>query len=554
MNSSDSQTSKEPLPRHQALKTFDPHRKDFTCKYEANAAPPIDPEAEAWNQEALYVTRYALWQNQKDWKKAEALWIKAAQRKHWKAMMNLASLYEKGEGESAYQGQALSVVKADPDRAVTIVEEAMRLGIPAAYDKMGNYHANGTGGIRISGSRAWAFWQMAADMGNPQALTHIGKATAATYDNPEEGFWGNMPIAIQMLECAFGQGFGQAALELGVVLDVGGRDPSRALFVLHEGVKMGSERAAKYLGSSFRHGDSLVRGSKDQAREERYDALGDALYHNPDLRFPNLDKVVPLPPAKLPSWDMSQPQTLVDAAKGLVPAPAVKPTPGSQRTGRAHIPQGYALPERAVVPASEWRDPDRSHTAYAVAPEREGAAVPFSGYWIARLNESHREFQFAWNEGQVPQRYARAETFAFVNKQELDWAPPQGVSWHYLGTPVKLPDPPVHDLARRGVARLTRLPEGPRLDCWGSKPCPRTGVWVGLLVNREHPLFKVFDRLDRQAYVQEGQAFPDPRTLGLDVAREEVQWLWLDNANQPGPSGTRITLSDLHDDEGSAKG
>ena len=86
--------------------------------------------------------------------------------------------------------------------------------------------------------------------------------------------------------------------------------------------------------------------SADPARAERYGALGDALHINPDLRFPNLDKVVPLPPAKLPQWDMSKPRTLIDAPKQVVPAPAVQSTPGSQRTGRAHIPHGYALPSK----------------------------------------------------------------------------------------------------------------------------------------------------------------------------------------------------------------
>ncbi|PSJ20398.1 sel1 repeat family protein, partial [Halomonas sp. ND22Bw] len=131
----DKMTPKDPLPRHQALKAFDPHRKEFACTYEADAVPPIDRQAEAWHQEALYVTRAGLWPNQRDWKKAEQLWTQAAERKHWKAMMNLASLYETGQGEGAL------AVPEDSYRAIDIVEEAMRLGIPAAYDKMGNYHS-----------------------------------------------------------------------------------------------------------------------------------------------------------------------------------------------------------------------------------------------------------------------------------------------------------------------------------------------------------------------------------------------------------------------------
>jgi hypothetical protein len=148
-------------------------------------------------------------------------------------------------------------------------------------------------------------------------LTHIGKSLAATYDGP--GFWGNMPIAIAMLDCAVAQGFGQAALELGVTLGntvPEYRDYARALRVLHDGVKSGSKQAANSLFSNFDQGNPVVGNLKDPIRADRYKSLADALYHNPDLRFPNLDKVLPLPPAKLPPWDGS-PESLVNAAMGV---------------------------------------------------------------------------------------------------------------------------------------------------------------------------------------------------------------------------------------------
>lgn len=56
--------------------------------------------------------------------------------------------------------------------------------------------------------------------------------------------------------------------------------------------------------------------------------LANALGRNPDLRFPNLDKVLPLLPVDLPKWDENK-QTLSDAAKALVVQPAVLPTPAS---------------------------------------------------------------------------------------------------------------------------------------------------------------------------------------------------------------------------------
>jgi uncharacterized protein len=163
------------LPRNQNLKAFDPHRKDFVCKHEADAVPPIDPEAEQWLQQGLALTSPTLWPDQRDYKKATQLWQQAAERKHWKAMLNLANAYAQGEG-----------VPRDTEHAVQIVESAMKLGIPAAYDLMGTYHMEGLG-VKQDASRAYAFWEQAADMGSPSAMAYLGKALKAAYDDPKSG-------------------------------------------------------------------------------------------------------------------------------------------------------------------------------------------------------------------------------------------------------------------------------------------------------------------------------------------------------------------------------
>jgi hypothetical protein len=66
---------------------------------------------------------------------------------------------------------------------------------------------------------------------------------------------------------------------------------------------LGSEKAANFLGVDFGAkslNTASVVSELDNFRSERYMVLGDALSRNPDLRFPNLDKILPLPPAKLP--------------------------------------------------------------------------------------------------------------------------------------------------------------------------------------------------------------------------------------------------------------
>jgi hypothetical protein len=465
-------------PRHQALRAFDPHREDFVCKHEADAVLQVDSEAESWNQEGLYVTRFVLWANRMEWQTAERLWTKAAERKHWKAMMNLASLYENGAGEGS------NAVPSDPSKAVAIVEEAMLLGIPAAYDKMGNYHMSGVGDIKPDSSRAWAFWQLAADMGNPQALTHIGVALAATYDGP--GFWGNMPIAIRMLDCAVAQGFGQAALELGVTLSNTTdeyRDNPRALKVLQQGVRFGSEDAANHLFSMFAQGETIVNNVKDPIRAARYSALGDALYHNPDLRFPNLDKVLPLPPAKLPPWD-GNPDSLVNAAMAVSQVKRPPPTPGSQRTGRAHIPDGWVLAGTPQLPPGESVQ-DAQGRAWGL---RARTHAHFTGYWLPRIDVVRSDWQVQWNAAQVPWHFKRAEELPSFEKH----IPPGygAVHWYYQGQPQKLQRTSAYPV-RRGIAREVVWERGEvDVACAAGRACPVTGIWPPKAAD-DHPQVKL---------------------------------------------------------------
>ncbi|MDP9899531.1 tetratricopeptide repeat protein [Variovorax ginsengisoli] len=296
------------LPRNMNLKAFDPHRADFTCKYEADANPPITAEADALFQEGMAVTRYERsWtEDKRDYAKAAVLWKKAADLGHWKAALNLAGLYEQGLG-----------VEQDTEKAVLIVEGLMKQGVPAAFDKMGTYHQRSIG-VKGDTSRAYGFWQLAADMGSADAQAFLGEKLDATYDNPSQGFWGNEKVGLKMLECSYAQANGDGAFKLGMSLGLmPGQAASyyaRALNILHDAVKFGSSQSAGYLSATFRDAEPLNAYTIDTARADRYRELRAALERNPDLRLPNLDKVLPLPPAELPMWD-GDPQTLIDAAK-----------------------------------------------------------------------------------------------------------------------------------------------------------------------------------------------------------------------------------------------
>jgi hypothetical protein len=138
------------LPRNLELPLFDPHIPTYTCT--PAQMPQFDAQAESWFQEARALESPEIYVDDRDYKKIVALTREAAERQHWKAMLNLASFYI--EGRDPPHG--------DED-AVQLVEAAMRLGVPAAYDRMGTYYMNGTG-VRADATRAYAFWQRAAQM------------------------------------------------------------------------------------------------------------------------------------------------------------------------------------------------------------------------------------------------------------------------------------------------------------------------------------------------------------------------------------------------------
>jgi TPR repeat protein len=196
------------LPHMQALPPFDPHIASFECRTEASKVPPIDAQADDWFLEARAMEDSSTFVDERDYKKIVQLTRQAAERHHWKAMLNLASLYV--EGRDRPNGD---------DEAMMLVSDAMELGVPAAYDRMGTYYLNSTG-VFGNVERAYAFFQRAAAMGNPHAMDFLGEKMDAGADGLKPGYWGNIPIAIKMFECALAQGYGPAAQELEFMYDV----------------------------------------------------------------------------------------------------------------------------------------------------------------------------------------------------------------------------------------------------------------------------------------------------------------------------------------------
>lgn len=498
-------------PRNQSLPLFEPHMPTFTCEVEATKVPPIDAQAEVWFLEARELEGPETIEDDRDYKKIVQLTRQAAERQHWKAMLNLASLY---------------LEQRDPSHrvedAVQLIEHAMRLGIPAAYDRMGTYYMNGTG-VRSDATRAYAFWQKAAQMGNPQAMAFLGEKLRAGTDGAIPGYWDNIPIATKMLECALGQGYGPAAEILhylyasprasdGTVIgDRTSQTKARALKVLHEGVKLGCEKCANKLEIEF--GDpydlaDMLAPHVDKARGERYGLLGDALSFNPSSRFPNLDMVVPLPPADLPPWNGDR-DTLLESAMGVsLKRPPPKPTAASQYTDRRFLDAAYKL-----RPAGE-----KTAEQYA----------PMSGYWQPTAHQQSESIR-AILACVEPGLYRAEEQFQrFASPDKEDRTLIGGVVWERWET-IRHNHGAIEPLAATGQTREVACPE-PLLACGSKISCSVSGIWQPW-VHAEHPMRAIVNQHWRQAWLTEGQAFPEPeRDWLLALPEKDVTWYLMDRS------------------------
>ena len=492
-------------PHMQALAPFDPHIASFECQTETSKVPPIDAQAEDWFLEARAMEDGFIFVDDVDYKKVVQLTRQAAERHHWKAMLNLASLY---------------VEKHDPpngeDEAMLLVSQAMELGVPAAYDRMGTYYLNGTG-VNGDTDRAYAFFQKAAAMGNPQAMAFLGEKIDAGADGLKPGYWGNIPIAIKMFECALAQGYGTGAVEMEPMYAVprapdgtqlGRETPEtrdRVLRALHEGVKGGCKYCADRLFIEFDHPGKLENMFVpfiDKARGQRYDLLGDALSFNPDRRFPNLDKILPLPPGLLPPWD-GQRDSLLAAAMAVVPTPdAPARTDASLKKGRFFLDSAYAF-----RPVQETTD---------------ALQAPFASYWQPTAPKDSAQVR-TFLATIAPGLYSKGEAFEqlrYPNGTATKTIP--GIVWQRVLT-VRNNGGAV---APRTALRLSRevARPVPHMECDSHKECPATGTWQPWLPPG-HPHEQAVNQAWRQRWLTAGQPFPDPKRdwmLPLDSA--ELKW------------------------------
>ncbi|EMN4131501.1 MULTISPECIES: SEL1-like repeat protein [Providencia] len=272
----------------------------FSCVYEKDTLPAVDPEADVWFKQARELEKVN--KSQRDYTQIGVLYRKAAERNHPKAMLNLSNLISYGK-VPPIEG------KGSAQEVWDIIQKMAKLNISYGYYQMGHYLDTGYG-VAADRTKALAYFRQAADLGSPEAQYVIGdifvSQRLSDRDNPAY----RPEIGKKMLDCSANQGNGEAAYRLASYLKNVNEDSQGALKYYQLSTKNGYLNAAITLIDAFDPETTskdydYLSVKPDKERSSRYGLIRLEIRNNPEARFPDIDKIVPLPPAELPEWDGS---------------------------------------------------------------------------------------------------------------------------------------------------------------------------------------------------------------------------------------------------------
>jgi uncharacterized protein len=272
------------LPQGNAMSQTDKIEWDslnFTCKKEVN--PPLDPEADSWYRHARELQKT---DEDKYIQTIVSNFKKAIERKHYNAMHRLALLYVEGA-----EGFA-----PNERKAVDLVEQVIELNVPSGYFQMGVFLEQGIG-VKQDRKAALTYMRKAADMGNPQGQLAVGKKLLAVEGREVRAK--TLPIGKAMLECALSQGLGEAGYLLSFHVLIADKDAERSLRLLQAAAALGHNQSLYSLFSAFSNGEDGA--PKDSQRAACYEKLLRQSNEDKSKRFPDIDRICPLPPAPMPS-------------------------------------------------------------------------------------------------------------------------------------------------------------------------------------------------------------------------------------------------------------
>ena len=273
----------------------------FTCKKEVQ--PPLSEETQQLYNYALYHDLHNMWTGEKGddvWNGLARYYRIAAANGDYKANVRLQYLLNTGR------------ISTDmPQTEVHNLNEELAKQLPAtAYYNLYGYLDEGYG-VRTEEGGKYAYLRKAADLGSREAQYTVAEMLADIEDSEEtqEAFKYRLNLVKQLRSCASEQGLGEVSSNLGISLQMD-KKYQEALKVFHQGVKNGDSISALVLSHAFESGvqaDNLnfLDVSPDDERVKRYHMISSYLsrYDYLQPKVPDLDDIVPLPPAKLPEWN-----------------------------------------------------------------------------------------------------------------------------------------------------------------------------------------------------------------------------------------------------------
>ncbi|WPO97858.1 DUF6396 domain-containing protein [Pseudomonas sp. HR96] len=260
----------------------------FTCAHEK--IPEPDAEVDLLFKYARWLQKNNLLkQDKKIDAEIERLYRIAAEHRHYKANMNLQS--------GAMRGYFILHGRDH----LRLSQELIAAGVATGYYFVGMFLQQGSAGLARDPEMALRYFRKSADEGSARGQDYIADKLDPVNMAPL--------IANDMYRCAAEQGHGDAATSLGIKLSIH-KQYADAVVAFQMGVAAGTELSAWLLKNGFsgplETNDLKYLGQKeDLERVERYTKIWRILarysYANP--KVPEINEIVPLPPAPLPEWD-----------------------------------------------------------------------------------------------------------------------------------------------------------------------------------------------------------------------------------------------------------
>ncbi|HIE1892238.1 TPA: tetratricopeptide repeat protein [Pseudomonas aeruginosa] len=263
--------------------------KSFVCVNEKDHLPPLDSQADAWYREAAALAKP---DTLRPWGRIVELYSKAVERGHWKAMHNLANLYRTG-----WPGG----VEKDTQKALDLYQKMIDLGVPQGFYDMGAMIGN-RAGVKNPATDGLTFLDRAASLGNPPALTELGRLYIYVAKKKDLG--------LAYTNCAASQGYSPANYELGAYYKIVEHNFPKAASYYLLAASQRNDDAAFFMSGVFDKTSPDVDRmwySPDERLHKEYYSIYKKLEADPDLRFPNLMKEHPLPPHPTQSYDADRP-------------------------------------------------------------------------------------------------------------------------------------------------------------------------------------------------------------------------------------------------------